>query len=187
MTDQRTTTSSDEDKAKQKQKRTHMSLFTLCKRIKEAKLDGQQLFSRLLEETKNQMRTAEKAICVAGHKETSDEKMEQLEYDLARAIFYVETVRFNMDQTLQEKEPQTTNNDHEYDEENETMSDPAKFAQMLNMTTNENINIPSDQRYAVQLEQLISMGFTNREENLEALTATMGDIIAALQRLPSEK
>ncbi|CAF4088228.1 unnamed protein product, partial [Rotaria sordida] len=48
-------------------------------------------------------------------------------------------------------------------------------------------NIPSDQRYAVQLEQLISMGFTNREENLEALTATMGDIIAALERLPSEK
>ncbi|CAF1505413.1 unnamed protein product [Rotaria sp. Silwood1] len=130
MTDQRTTTSSDENKAKQKQEETHMSLFTLCKRIKEAKLGGQQLFSSLLEETKNQLRTAEQEICVAGHK-TSDEKMEKLEYDLSRAIFYVETVRFNMDQTLQEREAQTTNNDHEYDEENETVNNNLKIIRIF--------------------------------------------------------
>ncbi|CAF4038114.1 unnamed protein product [Rotaria sp. Silwood2] len=41
------------------------------------------------------------------------------------------------------------------------------FAQMLNMMSNQNINTPPDQRYAVQLEQLVSMGFTNREANLQ--------------------
>ncbi|CAF3066773.1 unnamed protein product [Rotaria socialis] len=57
------------------------------------------------------------------------------------------------------------------------------FAQMLNMMSNQNINTPPDQRYAVQLEQLVSMGFTNREANLQALTATMGDVNAAVERL----
>ncbi|CAF2458237.1 unnamed protein product [Rotaria sp. Silwood2] len=60
------------------------------------------------------------------------------------------------------------------------------FAQMLNMMSNQNINIPPDQRYAVQLEQLVSMGFTNREANLQALTATMGDVNAAIERLLSQ-
>jgi ubiquilin len=60
------------------------------------------------------------------------------------------------------------------------------FAQMLNMMSNQNINTPPDQRYAVQLEQLISMGFTNREANLQALTATMGDVNAAVERLLSQ-
>ncbi|CAF4811818.1 unnamed protein product [Rotaria sp. Silwood2] len=41
------------------------------------------------------------------------------------------------------------------------------FGQMSNMTSNQNINTPPDQQYAVQLEQLVSMGFTNREANLE--------------------
>jgi len=66
-------------------------------------------------------------------------------------------------------------------------SDPGNyagvFAQMLNMMSNQNINTPPDQRYAVQLEQLVSMGFTNREANLQALTATMGDVNAAVERL----
>ncbi|UJR24981.1 hypothetical protein I4U23_006344 [Adineta vaga] len=57
------------------------------------------------------------------------------------------------------------------------------FAQMLNMMSNQNINTPPDQRYAVQLEQLATMGFTNREANLQALTATMGDVNAAVERL----
>jgi len=60
------------------------------------------------------------------------------------------------------------------------------FAQMLNMMSNQNINTPPDQRYAVQLEQLVSMGFTNREANLQALTATMGDVNAAVERLLSQ-
>jgi ubiquilin len=66
-------------------------------------------------------------------------------------------------------------------------SDPSNyagvFAQMLNMMSNQNINTPPDQRYAVQLEQLVSMGFSNREANLQALTATMGDVNAAVERL----
>lgn len=57
------------------------------------------------------------------------------------------------------------------------------FAQMLNMMSNQNIvcsikyfsskflllgqNTPPNQRYAVQLEQLVSMGFTNRDANLQ--------------------
>jgi len=57
---------------------------------------------------------------------------------------------------------------------------------MLNMMSNQNINTPPDQRYAVQLEQLVSMGFTNREANLQALTATMGDVNAAVERLLSQ-
>jgi ubiquilin len=60
------------------------------------------------------------------------------------------------------------------------------FAQMLNMMSNQNINTPPDQRYAVQLEQLVSMGFTNRQANLQALTATMGDVNAAIERLLSQ-
>ncbi|CAF1093914.1 unnamed protein product [Rotaria sp. Silwood1] len=60
------------------------------------------------------------------------------------------------------------------------------FAQMLNMMSNQNINTPPDERYAVQLEQLVSMGFTNREANLQALTATMGDVNAAVERLLSQ-
>ncbi|UJR23843.1 hypothetical protein I4U23_026818 [Adineta vaga] len=60
------------------------------------------------------------------------------------------------------------------------------FAQMLNMMSSQNINTPPDQRYAVQLEQLVSMGFTNREANIRALTATMGDVNAAIERLLSQ-
>jgi len=60
------------------------------------------------------------------------------------------------------------------------------FAQMLNMMSNQNINTPPDQRYAAQLEQLVSMGFTNREANIQALTATMGDVNAAIDRLLSQ-
>ncbi|CAF1359843.1 unnamed protein product [Rotaria sordida] len=55
------------------------------------------------------------------------------------------------------------------------------FGQTLNMMSNENINTSSDQLYAVQLEQLVSMGFTNRESNFEVLRATMGDVNAAVE------
>ena len=73
-------------------------------------------------------------------------------------------------------------------------SDPSNyagvFAQMLDMMSNQNIvnrnfllffvfknlnltlseqNTPPAQRYAVQLEQLVSMGFTNREANLQGI------------------
>jgi len=40
-------------------------------------------------------------------------------------------------------------------------------------------------QYADQLQQLNNMGFINREANLRALTATMGDVNAAVERLLS--
>lgn len=40
-----------------------------------------------------------------------------------------------------------------------------------------------DVLYAQQLEQLTAMGFINREANIQALTATMGDVNAAVERL----
>ncbi|CAF0885841.1 unnamed protein product [Didymodactylos carnosus] len=69
-------------------------------------------------------------------------------------------------------------------------SDPSNyagvFAQMLQMMSNQTINTPPEQRFAVQLEQLVAMGFGNREANLQALVATMGDINAAIERLLSQ-
>lgn len=44
-------------------------------------------------------------------------------------------------------------------------------------------NLPPEQRYQAQLEQLTAMGFLNREANLQALIATFGDINAAVERL----
>lgn len=42
---------------------------------------------------------------------------------------------------------------------------------------------PPEERYRSQLEQLTSMGFLNREANLQALIATFGDVNAAVERL----
>uniref|UniRef100_A0A182Q7D6 Ubiquilin-like protein n=1 Tax=Anopheles farauti TaxID=69004 RepID=A0A182Q7D6_9DIPT len=44
-------------------------------------------------------------------------------------------------------------------------------------------NIPPEERYRSQLEQLTAMGFVNREANLQALIASFGDINAAVERL----
>jgi ubiquilin len=44
---------------------------------------------------------------------------------------------------------------------------------------------PPEERYRSQLEQLSSMGFVNREANLQALIATFGDVNAAVERLLS--
>ena len=46
---------------------------------------------------------------------------------------------------------------------------------------------PPEQRFAAQLEQLASMGFVNREANIQALTATMGDVNAAIDRLLNQQ
>ncbi|ODM99105.1 Ubiquilin-1 [Orchesella cincta] len=43
--------------------------------------------------------------------------------------------------------------------------------------------VPPEERYSTQLEQLSGMGFVNREANLQALIATFGDINAAVERL----
>ncbi|XP_035780349.1 ubiquilin-1-like [Anopheles albimanus] len=59
------------------------------------------------------------------------------------------------------------------------------MARMLNgMSSGINdTNIPPEERYRAQLEQLTSMGFVNREANLQALIASFGDINAAVERL----
>ncbi|EEC07228.1 ubiquilin 1,2, putative [Ixodes scapularis] len=44
-------------------------------------------------------------------------------------------------------------------------------------------NQPPEERYRSQLEQLVSMGFVNRDANLQALIATFGDVNAAVERL----
>lgn len=42
---------------------------------------------------------------------------------------------------------------------------------------------PPEERFRSQLEQLTSMGFLNREANIQALIATFGDVNAAVERL----
>jgi len=61
------------------------------------------------------------------------------------------------------------------------------FSQMLNMMGNQSISQPPEQRFAAQLEQLGNMGFINREANLQALAATMGDVNAAIDRLLNQQ
>lgn len=51
------------------------------------------------------------------------------------------------------------------------------------MATQRDGALPPEQRYQTQLEQLASMGFVNREANLQALIATFGDVNAAVERL----
>ena len=58
------------------------------------------------------------------------------------------------------------------------------MARMLEgMSMQTDTNLPPEQRYQTQLEQLTAMGFLNREANLQALIATFGDVNAAVERL----
>lgn len=60
------------------------------------------------------------------------------------------------------------------------------FARMVaGMATQNDTTLPPDQRYQPQLEQLTTMGFTNREANLQALISTFGDLNAAVEKLLS--
>jgi ubiquilin len=59
------------------------------------------------------------------------------------------------------------------------------LSQMMNMMGNSDVTQPPEQRYAAQVEQLVAMGFYNREANLQALIATFGDVNAAVERLLS--
>jgi ubiquilin len=43
--------------------------------------------------------------------------------------------------------------------------------------------VPPEQRFAEQLTQLESMGFVDRAANIRALTATQGNVNAAVERL----
>eukprot|EP00914_Ancora_sagittata_P016712 GHVO01033161.1.p1 GENE.GHVO01033161.1~~GHVO01033161.1.p1 ORF type:complete len:410 (+),score=47.25 GHVO01033161.1:118-1230(+) len=57
------------------------------------------------------------------------------------------------------------------------------MSQMIQMMGQGTLNQPPEERYAAQLEQLTGMGFVNREANIQALTATVGDVNAAIDRL----
>lgn len=61
------------------------------------------------------------------------------------------------------------------------------FSQMLNMMANNTLTQQPEQRFAGQLEQLANMGFTNRQANIQALLATMGDVNAAIDRLLNQQ
>jgi len=56
---------------------------------------------------------------------------------------------------------------------------------MANMPPQAVVTQPPEERYSSQLEQLSAMGFLNREANLQALIATLGDVNAAVERLLS--
>jgi ubiquilin len=61
------------------------------------------------------------------------------------------------------------------------------FAQLMNqMVTSmagQGLNNPPEERFQSQLEQLASMGFVDRQANIQALIATYGDVNAAIDRL----
>ena len=59
------------------------------------------------------------------------------------------------------------------------------MAHMMSMMAQGNVNQPPEQRYATQLEQMAAMGFIDREQNLRALTATLGNVNDAIDRILS--
>ncbi|KAF8567117.1 hypothetical protein P879_08582 [Paragonimus westermani] len=65
------------------------------------------------------------------------------------------------------------------------MSNPDVIRSLFqaNPQMRELMEAPPENRYASQLEILASMGFINREANLQALIATFGDVNAAVDRL----
>jgi len=59
------------------------------------------------------------------------------------------------------------------------------MTQMLGQMRAGNPDQPPEERFASQLEQLASMGFIDRQQNIQALISTMGDVNAAVERLLS--
>ncbi|XP_069138889.1 ubiquilin-1-like [Argopecten irradians] len=57
------------------------------------------------------------------------------------------------------------------------------MSHMMQMMSQGTVNQPPEQRYASQLDQLAMMGFVDREANIRALQATLGDVNAAVERL----
>lgn len=61
------------------------------------------------------------------------------------------------------------------------------MANMFSQMSTGQQNQPPEERFASQLEQLASMGFINREANIQALLATFGDVNAAIDRLLQQR
>eukprot|EP00090_Calanus_glacialis_P042277 TRINITY_DN75037_c0_g1_i1.p1 TRINITY_DN75037_c0_g1~~TRINITY_DN75037_c0_g1_i1.p1 ORF type:complete len:575 (+),score=229.48 TRINITY_DN75037_c0_g1_i1:163-1887(+) len=57
------------------------------------------------------------------------------------------------------------------------------MTQMMGQMRAGNPDQPPEERFASQLDQLASMGFVDRQANVQALIATMGDVNAAVERL----
>jgi len=57
------------------------------------------------------------------------------------------------------------------------------MSQMMGQMRSGNPDQPPEERFASQLDQLASMGFVDRQANVQALIATMGDVNAAVERL----
>jgi len=54
---------------------------------------------------------------------------------------------------------------------------------MVNNMASQGLNSPPEERFQSQLETLASMGFVDRQANIQALIATYGDVNAAIDRL----
>lgn len=54
---------------------------------------------------------------------------------------------------------------------------------MVSNMANQGLNAPPEERFQSQLETLASMGFVDRQANIQALIATYGDVNAAIDRL----
>ncbi|XP_052100672.1 ubiquilin-1-like isoform X2 [Mytilus californianus] len=61
------------------------------------------------------------------------------------------------------------------------------MAHMMSLMAQGTNNQPPEQRYATELEQMAAMGFIDREQNLRALTATMGNVNDAIDRILSSR
>jgi len=59
------------------------------------------------------------------------------------------------------------------------------MTQMMGQMRQGDSSQPPEERFASQLDQLASMGFMDRQANVQALIATMGDVNAAVERLLS--
>lgn len=68
---------------------------------------------------------------------------------------------------------------------NPNEDDLMRMMQSLGMGVSggQNSSVSAEERYASQLEQLQAMGFNNRADNLAALSAVLGDLNAAIERL----
>jgi len=55
--------------------------------------------------------------------------------------------------------------------------------QMVTGMAGQGVNTPPEERFRAQLETLTSMGFVDRQANIQALMATYGDVNAAIDRL----
>merc|ERR1719427_697597 len=57
------------------------------------------------------------------------------------------------------------------------------MSSMIGQMRSGDVNQAPEERFASQLDQLASMGFVDRQANIQALIATFGDVNAAVERL----